>query len=88
MIATPGTLTPRPRSKCVSTIELWIKVSHLTQSVQISPMATARRGQENDNRSTSLRAKRNGMFFDEETSNGVARRMSAGLESSLRQRIQ
>ena len=35
----------------------------------------------------SLRTKRNGMFFDEDGSDGVAKRANTGLGSSRRQRV-
>jgi hypothetical protein len=37
--------------------------------------------------SVFLHTKRNGMFFDEETSEGVAKRVKTGLGSSRRQRV-
>ena len=35
----------------------------------------------------SLRTKRNGMFFDEDGSDGVAKRVNTGSGSSRRQRV-
>jgi len=87
MIATPGTLVPRPRSKYVSTSQLLVVERFLTSNVQISIMATIGDGQEDPSSPVSLRTKRNGMFFDEEASDGVAKRVNIGLGSSRRHRV-
>lgn len=50
-------------------------------------MATAGDGQESPISSVPLHAKRNGMFFDEETSDGVVERVNTGLGSSRRQSV-
>jgi len=86
-IATPGTLVPRPRSKYVSTAQRSVTVRCLTPNAQISTMATIGDGQEDPSSPVSLRTKRNGMFFDEEASDGVAKRANTGLGSSRRQRV-
>jgi len=43
--------------------------------------------EEDPSLSISLRNKRNGMFFDEETSGNATRRVSTGLELGRRQRV-
>ena len=87
MIATPGTLVPRPRSKYVSTVQPLVMVRCLTPNVQISTLMTTGDGQEDPSSPVSLRTKRNGMFFDEEASDGVAKRANTGLGSSRRHRV-
>jgi hypothetical protein len=45
----------------------------------MSVIATTGGGQDDHSPPISPRTKRNGMFFDEETSNGVAKRANTGL---------
>ena len=87
MIATPGTLVRRPRSKYVSTAQFLVIVRCLSPNVQMSTMATTGDGQEDPSSPVSLRTKRNGMFFDEDVSDGVAKRVNTGFGSSRRHRV-